>query len=377
MSTQKSKFSKFIIFILTSTIILAVFSRTVSPVRAVTEAELRTQTSRLEQEISQNQSQLNNLSNQVATLQGKINQLEIEMATAQNQIDLTNLKIKQLTLEIEKTIAELERQKSVLTESIRQLYKRGNVTTVELLASSNSYSDYVNQQEYLTRVKSAIQESALKVEELKNKLDTEKISQLDLKEKLVGQKEILAQKRNEQAELLNNTRGEESRYQEIVENLKEQQKKAEQQLQDFIRARNFVSLGHVSTGDLIGSVGSTGYSTGPHLHFAVLTGDQFVNPVASWGSLNYNLKWPLPSSSWNNVSQDYGCVAPAGFYLTACNNGLNSFHSGLDISGWYGDPITASASGEIIFRGWLGGYGNTVIVDHGGGLYTYYPHMLE
>ena len=48
---------------------------------------------------------------------------------------------------------------------------------------------------------------------------------------------------------------------------------------------------------------------------------------------------------------------------------------GIDIAVGYGTPIAASASGTVIFSGWMGGYGNFVIVDHGGGLSTAYAHM--
>lgn len=49
-------------------------------------------------------------------------------------------------------------------------------------------------------------------------------------------------------------------------------------------------------------------------------------------------------------------------------------HEGLDIAGTSGTPITASAAGRVIVAGWSGGYGNLVVVDHGGGISTAYAH---
>lgn len=49
-------------------------------------------------------------------------------------------------------------------------------------------------------------------------------------------------------------------------------------------------------------------------------------------------------------------------------------HEGLDIAGSSGTPIRASAAGTVILAGWSGGYGNLVVVDHGGGLSTAYAH---
>lgn len=50
------------------------------------------------------------------------------------------------------------------------------------------------------------------------------------------------------------------------------------------------------------------------------------------------------------------------------------FHSGIDIGADYGVPIRATASGIVIMAGWYGGYGNCIIVDHGGGWSSLYGH---
>ncbi len=50
-------------------------------------------------------------------------------------------------------------------------------------------------------------------------------------------------------------------------------------------------------------------------------------------------------------------------------------HEGLDIGGVLGIPILAAESGRVDYAGWIGGYGNTIIVDHGGGMTTLYGHM--
>jgi murein DD-endopeptidase MepM/ murein hydrolase activator NlpD len=49
-------------------------------------------------------------------------------------------------------------------------------------------------------------------------------------------------------------------------------------------------------------------------------------------------------------------------------------HEGIDIAVPSGTPVVASASGTVITAGWLGGYGNLVVIDHGNGLATAYGH---
>jgi murein DD-endopeptidase MepM/ murein hydrolase activator NlpD len=50
-------------------------------------------------------------------------------------------------------------------------------------------------------------------------------------------------------------------------------------------------------------------------------------------------------------------------------------HEGVDIAAGYGSPIAAAASGSVIYAGWMGGYGNLIIIDHGGGIATAYAHQ--
>lgn len=57
--------------------------------------------------------------------------------------------------------------------------------------------------------------------------------------------------------------------------------------------------------------------------------------------------------------------------------GYERFHAGLDIGADYGTLIHAADSGTVILAGWYGGYGNTVIIDHGGGITSLYAHASE
>jgi len=50
-------------------------------------------------------------------------------------------------------------------------------------------------------------------------------------------------------------------------------------------------------------------------------------------------------------------------------------HEGVDLGAAYGTPIAAAGSGTVIYAGWLGGYGNLTVIDHGGGLATAYGHQ--
>ncbi len=73
-----------------------------------------------------------------------------------------------------------------------------------------------------------------------------------------------------------------------------------------------------------------------------------------------------PTEGW--ISSRFG-------YRNSPFTGQREFHKGLDISGRIGTPIYAPAKGTVIFAGVDGGYGKTMVLNHGGGLITRYAHM--
>ena len=67
-------------------------------------------------------------------------------------------------------------------------------------------------------------------------------------------------------------------------------------------------------------------------------------------------------------------TSPFGY---RCLNGLCRMHTGIDIGVGSGTPIHSAAAGTVIYAGYMGGYGNLTIVDHGGGMATAYGHQAS
>ena len=52
-------------------------------------------------------------------------------------------------------------------------------------------------------------------------------------------------------------------------------------------------------------------------------------------------------------------------------------HKGMDIAAPYGTKIVAAAKGKVTHSGWMGGYGNLIIITHDNGIQTYYGHCSK
>ena len=91
---------------------------------------------------------------------------------------------------------------------------------------------------------------------------------------------------------------------------------------------------------------------------AIIRQRSTLGSVTTGGSSSYGFAWPIRGLITSPYGPRWGGV-----------------HTGMDIDCRTGDPIGASKAGRVIEAGWGGGYGNMVIIDHGGGYATLYAHM--
>lgn len=78
---------------------------------------------------------------------------------------------------------------------------------------------------------------------------------------------------------------------------------------------------------------------------------------------------PLPPSSMTWPS--------AGIVTSEFGERWGRMHEGIDVAAGEGTPLWAAEDGVVFFAGWLGGYGNATIIDHGGGVMSLYGHQAS
>lgn len=163
---------------------------------------IQDQINSLNQQNANTSQQVAQLEIEASSLEDKINRLQDRINGLQVQINENTSKMQQLEQSIIKTEQELNQQKQLLSKNIRAMYIEGQISTFEMLASSNDLSDFVDKEQYRNSVKSKIVATLDRINNLKLQL---KNQQEEVKARLKEQQSLqdqLAADRNENNRIL-------------------------------------------------------------------------------------------------------------------------------------------------------------------------------
>ncbi len=93
-----------------------------------------------------------------------------------------------------------------------------------------------------------------------------------------------------------------------------------------------------------------------------------INGASGGGQGTGSMVWPAGNRSL--------VTSPFGWRIHPIL-GVKRLHTGIDIGVGYGTAIVAVDSGKVIYAAAMSGYGNTTIVDHGGGVSSLYAHQAS
>lgn len=160
------------------------------------------------------------------------------------------------------------------------------------------------------------------------------------------------------------------------------------------REVNVTSGQRVSQGEVIGTVGKSGWSTGNHLHFEIRENGEVLSEdmdkfVGMYGLTNQSTNSDIIKQNYTKSIYD-PTTAPQVIKSLTCPvaEELNQYtetpgsyigHAGIDFcaADIYGQDIYAAQSGEVVLAEWYYGYGYCVMIDHGSGVLTVYAHCSE
>ena len=182
------------------------------------------------------------------TFQNAMNVLTAQKNAIQAQVDLSQAKYDKLVADIDASEKKLAKQQEVLASTISDLSQETTTSPIELLAGSNSIGDFIDRQEYRSSVQEQIQSSIKEIKALKIKLAKQKKEVELVLADQKAQRDDLASKEAEQAQLLAATQGQEAAYQSIIGEKNSQISS----LREAQRAANARFIGAAGTGPACG-----------------------------------------------------------------------------------------------------------------------------
>lgn len=318
----------------------------------------RKEADKLKSSISQQKGQeiisMNQLLKEIDQQGAKLNELT-------KQVNTVTLKLKDTSQQLddaEKRVAERDKQ---LKSRVQAMYMNGTVSYLDVLLSATSFSDFLDRFNMLKMIAGNdknLLEANKKDRDVVATKKKEVETQLQEARKLYAQAEelkqqLLVKEKQKEVAIASLTSQEHE-----AENVSEEQEKslvalAKQkadlyaQKQEIVRKQNEEKKRQQELANKN-------------------KGGGVVQPVNISDSGRF--AWPVPSS--HSISSTFG------YRIDPIAN-VNKLHKGIDIAAPNGSTIVAADDGIVLISAWVRGYGNTVVIDHGNGVWTWYGHIRD
>lgn len=353
---------------------------------------------------------LNQARGQKTTLKSQLTYIDTQTKLTELKIDQTNTQIAKLEAEINDLSSRIVRLSQtvdsisqILLNRIVQTYKHGNYSAIDLIFSSNGFSDLLERVKYISvaqandkKVLYQLQATKATYNDQKVDKETRQTQQQKLKKDLEKYQTQLSEQKSVKQKLLNAVQNDEAQYQSRLNDLAREIS----QIQQAARLLISTEPRKVAKGEVLGLMGNTGYSFGAHLHFGVYN-------ISSLSQYNYYSNYEEPNQYLKSTSVAWW-VAPD------CNDNKGSFQTrsvgsgswdwpmdtgNLRISQGFGDTcytgelyggrphpaydmynnsnivIKAVDEGQAYFCRNCSGGGNGVFIFHPNGKMTLYWHL--
>lgn len=309
---------------------------------------------RLENQIKEHQQAISRVKKKEKGVLEELTTYDQKKQLAEQKIDVLNLKeekvrgtISDLQQQILSAEQDLEEMKGVFRERLVSIYKYGSNAGIQLLISAPSAHEALTtsfllskiarqDQEMIERVNSKMEElekACTKLEEQESILKSQKEELQDAR----FQYEREAKNRNS---LLSKLKKEKELHLKAARELERAQQEIRNKINTLIREKKELEE-------------QRRRSAAPGTYETV-----------TYMKAGARLSWPLRGK----VTSEYGTRVHPVFKT-------KSQHTGIDIDGNKGDPVRSAQNGQILFSGWLRGYGQVIIIDHGNNLTTVYAHL--
>ncbi|HBG23077.1 MAG: peptidoglycan DD-metalloendopeptidase family protein [Syntrophaceticus sp.] len=322
--------------------IMLIFSQ-VAPGQASELGEKKDELSKVNSQIEERREQLNKNEQQQKDVLVELNEVDQDIAETDKELQRIGGELSALQNSIDEIEPQLQKKEEALQERtdayhkrLRDIYMQGNLSYLEVLLDSTSMSDFLMRFDLLkkitdqdTKMVKELTEERDTIARQKRELEAKKVEAAVLRETTTAkQKDLVSLKQDREATIAN-LESDRAACKEAIQQLEASSQQITQLIQQH-QSKNQPS--------------NSSYSP------------------PSRGTGRYI--WPASGPITSPYGMRYHPVT-----------GVYKLHTGIDIGAPYGASIVAADAGTVITAGWMNGYGNTVIIDHGGGYSTLYAHM--
>lgn len=312
---------------------------------AVTKAQvdaLKTKVAEAGKRKNELKAQLSGLTNDLSALQKQISLLDSQIEAQQDEIDaqeelLTELTqmIADKTIELEESERQQAEQYDQLRSRLRYMVEHGTTSSLSILLSSDSFSDFLNRYEIIRQISLRDENLFEQLKAIRDKVLTEKRELEDTKKEAEDTK---AQMEANKAEL-------------------------EAQMEAKRKQMESIQLAQKNVKDA--------YTAMIETEDELMA--QYKKAAAEYAAqstyVGGTFMWPLPAGN-NVVTCKYGM-------RTHPITGKRKLHTGVDLRAATGTKVYAANKGTVTTSGYSSAWGNYIIISHGGGITTLYAHLSK
>lgn len=299
----------------------------------------------LEKDLKEAQELIDSLKNSKSDVKQDVDQLNKKLNDISAKVEELEKQLKAKQQEIadmETALASAKEQESIQYENMKKrikfLYENNQTSNIEMLLSSESFTDFLNTAEYITQIS---QYDRKMLETYQTTQQTIAQTQKDLQQEYANLTTLEEQVKKEKQAVAALQAAKKGELAEVSEDLTDAETLAKA-YEDEIKAQNEV--------------------------IAQIQAAQKRAPESSSGDQTQgtgSMTWPCPSS--RRITSDYGPrKSPTA--------GASTNHKGIDIGAMYGADIVAADSGRVLISTYSQSAGNYIVIDHGGGICTVYMH---
>jgi murein DD-endopeptidase MepM/ murein hydrolase activator NlpD len=297
--------------------------------------------SRLSGQVDAFDARLGAIGGELAALQARLAAVQTKLSRTQAELARLRGRLRAKARELRRAEAELAWQQKVFTRRVIDSYKTGDVDYIDVLLGSVGWEDLVTRLHLVRQLVGNDSLLVTRLDEARRAVAREKASLAQMTVARAAAEARLADKRAELAAL---------RAQVVAKQ------------QSVLAARRAKAL-------TLARVAQTrrGYEQQERELLAESRQLQaIISATSSSGTVHGTgrLAWPVSGP----VVSGFGWRMHPIFHT-------RKFHTGIDIAAPYGAPIHAADGGTVIYAAAMSGYGNVIVIDHGGGLSTLYAHQ--